>query len=131
MKMRSEPKGRFAQFMVKAMQEKGISLRELSATLRVSYQHLNMCMQGERQPSELMLQAICKPLGLDYDEMLARVVRDKMERTHGRAALSAAFDKSPRVADYEAYAPLLTSEQHSTIVTIMKSFAASNRKVAK
>lgn len=127
--MRSDPKGRFPQYMDKALEETGLSVRDLAEKLGASYQHLNTIRNGERQPSELMLEAICKALGLDYDKMLPLVVRDKMENQYGRDALAAAFDKSPRMAEYEAYAPLLTAEQHKTVITMMSSFAKSNRKV--
>lgn len=128
MTLRSDPKGRFPQFMDKALEETGMSVRDLAEKIEASYQHLNTIRNGERQPSERMLEDICKALNLDYDKMLALVVRDKMENQYGRDALAAAFDKSPRIAEYEAYAPLLTPEQHKTVIAMMASLAKSNRK---
>jgi transcriptional regulator with XRE-family HTH domain len=123
--------GRFAQFMQSAMKVKRISLRDLSQKVDFSYEHLRGIANGKRQPSDPLLERLCKVVGLDYNQMQPLVTGDRMERQHGRNSLAAAFDKSPRLAEYEQLAPLLTDEQTRTVLQMMRSLVKANRKSAK
>ena len=125
------PSGRFAQFMLSAMKARRITLRDLSKRIDFSYEHLRGIANGERQPNIPLLEKLCGVLRLDYNEMLASVTRDKMERQHGPAALAAAFDKSPRLAQYEQLVPFLTEEQNGAVLKMMRSLVASNRERAR
>jgi transcriptional regulator with XRE-family HTH domain len=66
--------------MKAAMEEKGLSTRDLAERLGCTYNHLNLCGKDERLPSDDMVARICKALDLDYDKIQPFVLRARLER---------------------------------------------------
>jgi transcriptional regulator with XRE-family HTH domain len=78
------PKGQFGKIMKTAMKEKQLSTRDLAERMSCTYNHLNLCGNGERPPSDKMLRRICLELDLDYDRMHPYVQRHRLELKSNR-----------------------------------------------
>src|ERR1700688_1209226 len=108
--------GRFGQMFAKAVNDKGVSLRQVAAKLDYSYEQMRKLVQGRSWPSEELLRSLCKFLAMDYDESMNAVTSDRMERSYGTTEAYKALGKDPRLSDIEPYLPLLSEQEWGMLV---------------
>jgi transcriptional regulator with XRE-family HTH domain len=94
--------GRFGQMFVAAVNEKGISLRDVAAKFDYSYEQMRKFVQGKSVPEDEFLMRLCKFLSMNYDDALMACTGDRMERSYGAEAYKS-VGKDPRLADIEPY----------------------------
>ena len=69
-----------SNYLKRAREEAGLSLREVAAKSGVSFAHIRRLEQGLRKPTVEVLQKVAEALALDLDEVL-NAVGVKMTRT--------------------------------------------------
>lgn len=62
-----------------ALEEKGISVRELALKVGATYEYMRLVVRGDRLPSRPTLINICHELGLDVKEAERQVRLQKMQ----------------------------------------------------
>lgn len=62
-----------------ALEEKGISVRELALKVGVTYEYMRLVVRGGRVPKRPTLINICRELGLDVKEAERQVRLQKMQ----------------------------------------------------
>jgi hypothetical protein len=87
-----------------------MSLRDMAAKTKGTYEHLRKLVRGEAHPSSLRLGEICKILHLDYAEMDRLITRDKMQHKFGDN-VSTVLERNPQSVGFDELTSRLTPEE--------------------
>jgi transcriptional regulator with XRE-family HTH domain len=109
-----------------AMEERGVSIRDLAKKLDLSYEHVRRIVRGITIPSTALLLMMCSELGLDKTAMLAAARMTKVLKDYGGIppeliGHKAGLEPIERVWDR------LTDDQQKDAVTMIEGWARRNR----
>jgi transcriptional regulator with XRE-family HTH domain len=74
-----QPVGRFGMRLHQAIDAKKLTLSDVAAQAKVTYEHIRKLIRQEAHPSEHMLEKLSKVLGLDLDEITNVATADKIQ----------------------------------------------------
>jgi transcriptional regulator with XRE-family HTH domain len=103
---------RFAEALKLCMEERGLSLLDVSDRTEMSYEHTRKLTRGLASPSPAMLKVLCAALDLDRQEMNKLVTIDKIHRQFGHIPEEIS-GKNPALGKIEFLWPKLTDEQRA------------------
>jgi transcriptional regulator with XRE-family HTH domain len=127
-KVAMDANGRFGQIFVAAVNEKGVSLRQVAAKLDYSYEHMRKLVQGKSWPPPEVLGIICKYLDIDLEEAQSACTADRMERTYGTDEAYKALGKDPRLSDIEPYLSRLSPQEWNMFVTQIAGYVRERER---
>jgi transcriptional regulator with XRE-family HTH domain len=123
---------RVGEIISNAMEEQGVSIRDLSVKLETTYEHVRRIVRGEGVPSKFLLKLICDHLGLEYREVEREAMTDRVERKFGGSLPPDILGKrNPELDPIERAWTNLTEEQKHDLVSMAKSWSQRNRKSGK
>lgn len=122
-----EAHGRYGQMFAAAVQNKGLSLRELAAQLSYTYEQLRKIHLGMSAPSALLLKELCKVLDMDLKAAQQAANADRMERRYGKTAFTMQ-GRDPRLSDIEDLLPQLSKPEWDQFVSQMRGFVHQKRR---
>ena len=96
--------------LVRTMNDRNMSVRELADAVGVTYEHIRKILVGDCLPSDSVLGRLCEALLLSRREMGQRVAKDRLIRRYGDAAWSVC-GLDPKFATVYIVVPLLSKEE--------------------
>lgn len=120
------PMNQYGALIEKVMLERGVSIKDLAAELRCSYEHVRQVVHGGRSVSPMMNRAICAFFGLDEEEMNNTAKRDQMIAQFG-SIMQDTKQKDAILQSIENGWPLLTEKQRELIAENVSRFTYQNR----
>lgn len=114
-----------ASMVDNAMQQKGLTIRDLSEELDLSSEHTRRIVRGEATPSKFVLKPLCNILGLDYAKAEQIATGERIRKKYGVAADSL----SPRVEGIENVEKVwgkLSKSQQDDALAMMEGWAKNN-----
>jgi transcriptional regulator with XRE-family HTH domain len=121
---------RVGEMISGAMAEQGLSTKDMSDKLELTYEHVRRIVKGEGVPSKYILKAFCEILGLDYVEAYKAMTADQIEKKYGGvpAELSG---KNPELEPIERAWHHLTAEQKADAISMITGWSKRNRSAAR
>lgn len=123
-----ESSGRFGTTFHKALVEKGLTLVLFARQIDANYEHLRKIFKGIMYPSKRMLEAICKPLKLNVEQMEVLLAQDRMEKKLGKKAFNAASGRNPHASEFDALLPHMNENDINLIIAQMKTMVKQSKK---
>lgn len=114
--------------ITKAMADKGISIKDMSEALDITYEHARRLSHGY-PASRPILRSLCKLLDLDFDLMDKFSVEANIRRKFGPSFLKLA-GKNPELEPIEVAWTYLTDSQKKDAITMIEGWAKRNKLVA-
>jgi transcriptional regulator with XRE-family HTH domain len=121
------PQGRLARALVERMNELDLTIRQLAAATRLTYEHIRKLVKGEAHPSRLALQELCRVLHLESARMEPLAVADRIEKKYGGIPHALA-GSHPELALLAPWWDMLTQEQKELFRIEIRSVAEANRR---
>jgi transcriptional regulator with XRE-family HTH domain len=121
------PKGRFGNMFAQAIQQKGLSLRDLAVKTDYTYEQMRKLYLGTSAPSQLLVKELSKILGMNAEQAQQAATEDKMERRYGAKGLKA-LGRDPRLAALDAVAALLSDQDLQTVVTVARGLVKARKQ---
>lgn len=124
------PAGHFSQMLSTAMSQKGLSTKQLSEQLEISYEHARRLQNNEALPSRHLAKEVARYFSLDFDAVWQAAQRDKIQRKFGTHLLAESTGTTDRV---ENFAPLINSllpEQVPHAMAMLSGLVAAARMKA-
>lgn len=109
-----------------AMNEKGLTMREMAKKLAITYEHVRRIARGESVPSRLLLKPMCELLGMDYEHAESLTQAQKMERMYG--AVKVEFIPQNMKELFSVWRDLSDSQQEDAM-SMMQGWAKNNQRV--
>jgi transcriptional regulator with XRE-family HTH domain len=78
----------FAKVLVQALNEKGVSIRELSKMTGSTYEYMRRLVRGLSLPSKYMARIICEELNLDLEKIEQIISKDQVRVKYGDEMLA-------------------------------------------
>jgi len=125
-----EPKGEFAQELVKLMNEHGLTIREVAEKADVTYESVRRLVHGIAFPSNMMLKTLCPIVGMEYNRAKQLATADKIVQKYGSVAHVLA-GKNPELAEIERAWPTLEEGQKQDVIATVLAMARRNRNGGK
>src|SRR5215831_17850415 len=110
------------ELIAQKMQERGLSMKDLAAAVRVTYEHVRRVVKGESVPSSFFLRALCDTLQIPYTEAEKIATADRIKRKYGGVPIEIA-GKRPDLEPLERVWDQLRDEQKEAIIGVARSFA--------
>jgi transcriptional regulator with XRE-family HTH domain len=107
------------------MEEIGLTPRQLAEETEVVYETIRKAITGDQPPSKKLLRDICVVLGLEFEELYAVQVEEKLQSKFPKA-LAKLAKRDPELLPIEERWRLLTTEQKEHIILLAKSYASEN-----
>lgn len=107
------------------MEELGISIQQLASRTEVVYETIRKAIAGDQPPSRKLLRDICAELDLDFEEVHAIQVEEKLQKKYPDA-LAKLAGKDPELQPLDQQWKLLTPEQREHILLLARSYASEN-----
>lgn len=120
--------GGFAEAVHAALDQKGITTVRFAEILGVSYEHARKLLNSMAFPSTLLLDKICRVLGMDKAEAERILIADRIRHKYG--SLSQAPEppaRNQRFAKIEGKLSSLTSEQVNTLSDLIDMMVKANQ----
>src|SRR5690349_6292058 len=109
-----------------AMEQQGITMRDLARKLDITYEHVRRVVRGEGIPSKYVLKLFCEALGLNYKEAERLATQDKIMKKYGGIPLEIS-GKNPALQPIEGAWDALTEDQKRAAITMITSWAKQNK----
>lgn len=113
--------------LVRTMNERNMSVRELAGAVGVTSEHIRKILVGDCLPSDSILERLCEALLLSSREMRQRVAKDKMIKRYGDALWSVC-GLDPKLATLYIVVPLLSKEEWTFMRTVVRALASQRKK---
>ena len=117
---------RFSDALEKHMNDKKISIRDLSSLVGITYEHARRITKGLAFPSPRLFKDVCEALKVKPGEWEKLLVADQMETKFGGVTATLA-GKNPAFVPFEKVLYKLTEEQRKAFLMQMNAVAAQNR----
>jgi transcriptional regulator with XRE-family HTH domain len=116
-----------AQKLLDAMEEKGMSIKELAEKSDTTYEHIRKILRGGSFPSKYMIRVLSELLNIKKSELEQLVAADQIRQKYGKipAILSG---KNPELEPVERIWNNLTPAQQADFVAQMQAVAKRNKK---
>ena len=112
--------------LVRIMNDRNMSVRQLAEALGVTYEHIRKILVGDCLPSDSVLGRLCEALLLSRREMGQRVAKDRLIRRYGDAAWSV-WGLDPKFATLYIVVPLLSKEEWRFVRATAKALAEEKK----
>ena len=118
---------RIAEILTEAMQDQGLTIKDLSQRAGVTYEHIRRIVRGEGLPAGPLLRVLGDELGLDIKELTQYASADNIEKKFGDvpAILSG---KNPELAGIERAWTHLNEAQKNDLTGLAREWARRNRQ---
>jgi transcriptional regulator with XRE-family HTH domain len=126
MALEIQPVGRFGMMLQKAIDGKNLTLRDVAAKTRVTYEHIRKLIRQEANPSESMMDKLATLLDLDLEETMEIVTADKIEHKYGKMPAILA-KKNPELETIEKEWPYLDQWMKEALNTMARNFGRESR----
>jgi transcriptional regulator with XRE-family HTH domain len=93
----AQDKTQFGRRLKAAMEEQGVSIRQLAEKIEAKYESVRKVVVGDTTPSTFLLNGICSALNLSKPEMKLIVEQDRVKSKLGRDAFAALSGVKPGV----------------------------------
>jgi transcriptional regulator with XRE-family HTH domain len=117
---------RVSEVMTAAMEDQGLSIRDLAEKVDVTYEHIRGIVRGHVVPHKFLLKAISDALGLDEHELQKTAVADSIEKKHGKIPLELS-GKNPELEPIERAWAHLSPEHKDDLIMMAQTFARSDK----
>jgi transcriptional regulator with XRE-family HTH domain len=117
--------GHFATMLSTAMSQRGLTTRELSNQLGISYEHARRLQSNEALPSKLLAEKIAGTVGLDADAAWQAAQRDKVQRKFGTQLLAETTGTSDRMENFRPLIDSLLPEQVPHALAMLSGLVAA------
>lgn len=121
-----QPVGRFGMRLHQAIDAKKLTLSDVAAQTKVTYEHIRKLIRQEAHPSEHMLEKLSKVLGLDLDEITNVATADKIQHKYGKMPAILA-KKNPELDAIEKEWPYLDQWMKDALNTMARNFGREAR----
>jgi DNA-binding Xre family transcriptional regulator len=112
--------------LVRTMNERNMSVRELAHATGVTYEHIRKILVGACLPSDSILERLCEALLLSRREMRQRLAKDRAIKRYGDAAWSVC-GLDPKLATLYIVLPLLNKEEWKFVRITAKALAEDKK----
>jgi transcriptional regulator with XRE-family HTH domain len=112
------------------MQKLGLSIRDVSGNVDMTYEHVRRIVRGEALPSRFVLKPMCEYLGLNYKEADKLANADRIRKKFGTIPLELA-GKNPELEPIEKVWNKLTEQQKRDAISMIQGWARNNRTFSK
>jgi transcriptional regulator with XRE-family HTH domain len=119
-------KTQVGQFISNAMQQKGVSIRDLAEGIDVTYEHVRRIVKGAAVPSKFILKLIADNLKLNSKELDRYATADRITKKFGSIPVELS-GKNPELTPVEHVWGELTEDQKSAAVNMLQGWARLNR----
>jgi transcriptional regulator with XRE-family HTH domain len=116
---------RIGQAIVEEMDRCGMSIKDLSRRLTVSYEHARRIVRGECVPSNLALRMICQELGLDLGKIDRLATADRIKHKYGKVPAEIS-GKKPSLEPLERVWDQLLVGQQEDLIAMAHSWYQRN-----
>jgi transcriptional regulator with XRE-family HTH domain len=116
------------QIITDKMDEKGMSIKDLSQKLDITYEHVRRIVRGEGVPARYTLRQICEELGIPVKQAEKIATRDKVKKKYGPAYLELTGVK-PGMETINRLWDSLTEEQQTDVKTMVEAWVKRNKAV--
>ena len=117
---------RVGQLLTDAMEEKQLSIKDLSLQLDITYEHVRRIVRGEAIPSKYVLKMFCQILGVALHEAELAATADRVQKRYGALPLELA-GKKPGMDTLERLWDRLTTEQQASVTIMAQSLVKHNK----
>lgn len=114
-----------SELLAQTMEEQGVSIRDLSERLGITYEHIRRLVRGEGVPSRFVLKMICDELKMDFHESEKLATADKIRKKYGTIPLELS-GKKPGMESIERAWDKLTPTQQIDATTMIVGWAKRN-----
>jgi|GEM_PF-1359896 len=121
------PKTQIGVLLQQAMDQEGLSIRDLSGQLDMTYEYVRRLTQGMNLPSKTALKLICQRFKWKYSEMEPLLVQDRFRLRNGQyGAIAQEFN--PEVEPFERGWNMLEKSQKEILLAQLQHFISQNRR---
>lgn len=117
---------RLSNAITAAMEDRGVSIRDLAKKIEVTYEHMRRIVRGAGEPSKYVLKLICDELKLPYKELLDVAKATEMQEKYGDLPVVLA-GKKPGMEPIDRVWDQLTEDQQEGMVVLAQAWAQANR----
>jgi transcriptional regulator with XRE-family HTH domain len=129
--VQQQPKTLFGQELQRLMEEKNLSLKDLSDKTGSTYEYMRLLARGQNLPSVYFVRAAAAALGTDVSHLENLVKQDKFNRDFGSMVPPAqAAALSPELVPFVRAWPKLDDTQRNTLLQMLKAFVGQQTAVA-
>jgi transcriptional regulator with XRE-family HTH domain len=122
------PQTRTGALIEGAMEQKGVTIRQLSMDMEMAYEHIRKIVRGMSLPGKPLLKQICLRLGLDYKELHQAWIGDDIHRRFGDIPTEIS-GKKPGMVKMEQYWDDLSPDHQKDITDMVIKWARQDRNV--
>lgn len=125
------PKTLFGAELQRLLDEKGMSLRDLSDKVGGTYEYSRLLVRGDNLPSAFYLRALSSVLKVDFDDLDAIVKRDRFNRDFGSMMSTTVPEAAlpPDLAQFHRTWPHLNQKQKEMLLQMLAVFAPDATQV--
>ncbi len=105
-----------------AMEAKGLSIKDLSMRLDITYEHVRRIVRGQGIPSKPLLRLMCHELNLNFSEAEQLSASDQIKKKFGGLP-----GKDPTLEPVERLWHGLTEDQQADAVQLMQTWSRRNK----
>lgn len=119
-----------AELVADAMEQRGLTIRDLAIKLGLTYEHIRRVVRGEAIPSKFILKPMCDELGIAFDEVDQIATGEKIRKKYGAIPV----DLTPRDPDLSVIEKLwrqLSKGHRKDALSMMQTWAKSDRIVGR
>lgn len=120
----ARPPNRTSAAIAQHMAEQGVTIRDLSTRVRITYEHARRIVRGEAIPSTELATRISHVLSMNPDQLLLLGKADRMKEKFDVEILS--VPDSDDVETLKGIWTILSTERRRDLIEIAKLFAGLN-----
>lgn len=117
---------KLAQFIEEAMNDTGMSIKDVAMNSETTYEHIRRIVRGESIPSKYALREICRVLGADFPTALKLSQTDKLHKTFGDLPAELA-GKRPELQPIERVWDDLSEQHKKDLLDLAQQWAKRDR----
>ena len=110
------------ELLLREMEDKDISIRDMAFKTGIVYEHVRRTVRGEGIPSKYVLKLMCDVLGVDFKEAEKIATADKIRRRYGKLPDEIA-NKKPGLEPIERVWDRLTPQQQEDSISLIQGWA--------
>ena len=113
-----------------AMDEQGVSIKDLARKIDTTYEHTRRIVKGEGVPSKYVLKLICQELGIPYKEAERAATADRIKKRFGDIPLELS-GKNPELEPIAHAWNHLSEDQKKDATSMIVTWAKRNKAMGK
>lgn len=108
------------------MKQLPLSSKQLAVEVGVVYETIRGILKGDRPPSKLLLQAICRVLSLNFEAMDEMRITEQVKRKFDR--VPALRKNDPELQSIEEAWPLLLPDEKEHIILLVEKYVRKQKE---